>query len=74
MIFTRSKLIKLSIYRRTLSIEVFDNSSENINDLTKKMDNFATKFDCAFSELQISKTYNSLLCKQIVDLQQFIPG
>ena len=33
------------------------------------MDNFATKFDRVFSELQISKTCNSLLRKRIIDLE-----
>ena len=33
------------------------------------MDDFATKFDCVFSKLQISKTCNSLLCKQIIVLE-----
>ena len=32
------------------------------------MDNFATKSDRVFSELQISKTCNSLLRKRIIDL------
>ena len=32
------------------------------------MDSFTTKFDHIFSELQISKTCNSLLRKQIIDL------
>ena len=32
------------------------------------MDNFATTFDRVFSELQISKTCNSLLRKRIIDL------
>ena len=34
------------------------------------MDDFATTFDCAFSELQISKTCNSLLRKRIIDLER----
>ena len=36
----------------------------------KKMGDFVTKFDRVFSELQISKTCNSLSCKQIIDLEQ----
>ena len=48
----------------------FHNLSEKMNDLTKKMDNIATKFDHVFSELQISKTCNSLLCKRIIDLER----
>ena len=48
----------------------FHNLSEKMNDLTKKMGNIATKFDRVFSELQISKTCNSLLCKRIIDLER----
>ena len=33
------------------------------------MDDFAAKFDCVFSELQISKTCNALLRKLIIDLE-----
>ena len=44
--------------------------SEKINDLTKKIGDFVTKFDRVFSELQISKTWNSLLCKGIIHLEQ----
>ena len=68
MVFTRKKLNELSkeeLIEESLS---FDNLSEKINDLAKKMDDFTSKFDCVFSELQISKTCNSLLRKQIIDL------
>ena len=34
------------------------------------MDGFASKFDRVFSELKISKTCNSLLRKQIIDLER----
>ena len=34
------------------------------------MDDFTSKFDCVFSELQISKSCNSLLRKRIIDLEQ----
>ena len=34
------------------------------------MDDFALKFDRVFSEMQISKTCNSLLRKQIIDLER----
>ena len=44
--------------------------SEEVNDLTKKMDNFASKFDRVFSQFQISKTCNSLLRKRVIDLEQ----
>ena len=47
----------------------YDNLSEKINDLTKKVSDFAIKFEHVFSELQISKTCNSILHKQIVDLK-----
>ena len=33
------------------------------------MDDFAAKFDCVFSELQITKTCNALLRKLIIDLE-----
>ena len=36
------------------------------------MDDFATKFDRVFSELQISKTCNSLLGKRIIDLERLL--
>ena len=44
--------------------------SEEVNDLTKKMNDFASKFDRVFSQFQISKTCNSLLRKRIIDLEQ----
>ena len=69
MVFTRSKLSKLSKEELIEELLSFDNLSEKINELTKKMDNFASKFDRVFSELQISKTCNSLLRKQIIDLE-----
>ena len=69
MVFTRSKLNKLSKEELIEQLLSFDNLSEKITDLTKKMDDFASKFDRVFSELQISKTCNSLLCKQIIDLE-----
>ena len=34
------------------------------------MEDFASKFDCVFSKLQISKTCNSLLHKSIIGLEQ----
>ena len=46
MIFKRSKLNELSKEELIEEILSFDNLSEKINDLTKQMDNFATKFDC----------------------------
>ena len=69
MVLTRSKLKELSKEELIEKLLSFDNLSEKINDLTKKMDNFATKFDRVFSELQISKICNSLLRKQIIDLE-----
>lgn len=57
-----------SIQRRTERTVSFDNLSEKIYDLTKKMDDFASKFDHVFSELQISK--NLLLRERIIDLEQ----
>ena len=68
MVFTRRKLNELS-KEELIELLSFDNLSEKINDLTKKMDDFATKFDRVFSEFQISKTCNSLLCKRIIDLE-----
>ena len=70
MVFTRSKLNELSKEELIEELLSFDNLSEKINDLTKKMDNFASKFDRVFSQLQISKTCNSLLRKRITDLEQ----
>ena len=70
MVFTRIKLNELPKDELLEELLRFDNLSEKINDLTKKMDGFATKFDCAFLELQISKTCNSLLRKQIIDLER----
>ena len=69
MVFTRIKLNELSKDELLEELLRFDNLSEKINDLTKKMDDFATKFDRAFLELQIFKTCNSLLRKQITDLE-----
>ena len=48
MVFTRSKLNELSKEELIEELLSFDNLSEKINDTTKKMDNFATKFDCFF--------------------------
>ena len=56
MVFTRNKLNKLSKEELIEELLSFDNLSEKINDLTKKIDNFATKFDLVFSEWQIYKT------------------
>ena len=69
MVLTRSKLKELSKEELIEKLLSFDNLSEKINDLTKKMDNFATTFDRVFSELQVSKICNSLLRKQIMDLE-----
>ena len=70
MVFTRSKLNELSKVELLEELLTFDNLSEKINDLTKKMDDFATKFDRVFSELQITKTCNSLLRKRIIDFER----
>ena len=70
MVLTRSKSNKLSKEELIEKLLSFDNLSGKINDLTQKMDDFATKFDRVFTELQISKTYNSLLCKRIIDLER----
>ena len=67
MVFTRSKLNELSKEELIEELLSFDNLPVKINDMTKKMDNFAKKFDCVFSGLHISKTCNSLLCQQIID-------
>ena len=56
MVFTRTKLNELSKEELIEEFLSFDNLSEKINNLTKKMDDFASKFDRVFSELQISKT------------------
>ena len=48
MVFTRSKLNKLSKEELIEELSSFDNMSEKINDLTKKMDDFASKFDSVF--------------------------
>ena len=70
MVSTRSKLKELSKEALIEELLSFDNLWEKINDLTKKMDDFARKFDRVFSELQISKTCNSLLHKRIIDLER----
>ena len=69
MVSTRSKLNELSKEALIEELLSFDNLWEKINDMTKKMDDFARKFDRVFSELQISKTCNSLLHKRIIDLE-----
>ena len=62
MVFTRSKLNELSKEELIEELLSFDyNLSEKINGLTKKMDDFTSKFDCVLSGLQISKTCNLLL-------------
>ena len=54
MVFTRSKLNKLSKEGLIEELLNIDNLSEKINGLAKKMDDFATKFDrFFFFELQI---------------------
>ena len=70
MVLTRSKLNELSKEKLIEEILSFDYLSEKRNVLTKKMDNFAPKFDRVVSELQISKTCNSLLRKRIIDLER----
>ena len=47
MVFTRSKLNELS-KEELIELLTFDNLSEKINDLTKKMDDFASKLDHVF--------------------------
>ena len=69
MVFTRSTLNKLSKEEQIEELLSFDNLSGKINDLTKKMDNFATKFARVLSELQISKSCNSVSHKQIINLE-----
>ena len=56
MVSTRINLNELSKEELMEELLSFGNLSEKINDLTKKTDDFATKFDSVFSELQISKT------------------
>ena len=70
MVFTRSRLNEVSKEELIEELLSFDNLSEKVDDLTKKMDDFTKKFDRIFSELQISKTSNSLLRKQIIDVVQ----
>ena len=70
MVFARSRLNELSKDKEIEELLSFDNLSEKTNDLTKKMDDFATILDRVFSELQISKTCNSLLRKRIIDLER----
>ena len=72
MVFTRSKLDELSKEELIEELLSFDNMSEKINDLTKKMDDFAAKFDRAFSELQISRICNLSLSKRIIDLENHL--
>ena len=60
MVLTKSKLNEISKEELTEELLSFDNVSEKINDLTKKMDYFASKFHRVFCELLISKTCNSL--------------
>ena len=48
MVFTRSKLNELSKEELIEELLSFDNLPVKINDMTKKMDNFAKKFDCFF--------------------------
>ena len=49
MVFTRGELNELAEEEQIEELLSFDNLSEKINDLTKKMGDFATKFDGAFS-------------------------
>ena len=70
MALIRNKLNELSKEELIEELLSFNNLPQKINDLTKKMDNFATKFDRVFSELQISKICNSLLRKRIVNLER----
>ena len=55
MVFTRSKLNKLSKEELIEELSSFDNMSEKINDLTKKMDDFASKFDSVFLSWRFPK-------------------
>ena len=51
MVFARSRLNELSKDKEIEELLSFDNLSEKTNDLTKKMDDFATILDRVFSEL-----------------------
>ena len=55
MVFTRSKLNELCKEELIEELLSFDNLSEKINDLTKKMDDFATKFDRFFLSCRFPK-------------------
>ena len=72
MVFRRSKLNKLSKEEQIEELVTFEeiNLPEKINNLTKKLGDFPSKFDLVFSELQISKTCNSLLRRTIIDLER----
>ena len=59
MVFTKTISNELSKEELIKELLSFDNLSEKINDLTKKMDNFASKFGRVFSQLQISKNVNT---------------
>ena len=59
MVFTKTILNELSKEELMEELLSFDNLSEKIYDLTKKMDVFASKFDRVFSQLQISKYVNT---------------
>ena len=65
MVFTRSKLNELSKEELIEELLSFDNWSD------KENGRFRYKIWCVFSELQISKTCNSLLRKRIIDLERW---
>ena len=70
MVCKRNKLNELSKEELIEDLLSFDNMcKKNKNDQTKKMDDFAIKFDRVFSELQITRTHNLLSRKQIIDLE-----
>lgn len=71
MVVTRSKLNALSKEQLIEELLSFNSISAKMNELRKKVDKFAAKFDRLFPELKFSKACNSLLRKTIIDLEQF---
>ena len=72
MVFTRSKLNKLSKEELTEELLCLDNLSEKINDLTRKMDDFATKFDPVFLSFRFPKPAMNYYANKLAIILFFI--
>ena len=74
MVFTRSEPNELSKEELIEELLSFDNLSEKINDLTKKMDDFASKLDHVFFWVADFETLQFIITQTNYWFGAIIPG